>query len=100
MTGDGCAGRKGGYEASFTVEASVIMSVILLATGSIICFGYKQKSGVVSSYRSRFETEYAEHEAEEYCPEEYMRQMTIWDGLKKAYLRKNKEDELKKEVEE
>lgn len=88
------------YEASFTVEASVIMSVILLSTASIICFGYKQKADVAASYRSRFETEYAEHEEEAYCPEEYMRQMTIWEGVKEAYLRKKQETEGKKEVDE
>jgi hypothetical protein len=89
---------KDRFEASFTVEASVIMSVILLATGSIICFGYRQKAGVVASYKARYETEVSDHEDENYCPEEYMRQMTLWEGLKEAYLRDDKEEEQKKEV--
>ena len=87
------------YEASFTVEASVIMSVILLAVGSIICFGYRQKADVSASYRSRYENEFTEHEDEAYCPEEYMRQMTIWEGVKEAYLRKKEEQKTEEEKE-
>ena len=90
---------KNSFEASFTVEASVIMSVILLATGSIICFGYRQKAGVVASYKARYESEVSDHEDENYCPEEYMRQMTLWEGLKEAYLRESQEKGQKKEVE-
>ena len=84
-------------KASFTVEASFIMSIILLSIGSIICFAYRQKTGVTSAYTARFEAEAAEHEDEEYCPEEYMRQMTIWEGLKEAYLRKEQEQETQAE---
>ena len=80
------------FEASYTVEASVIMSVILLATGAIICFGYRQKANVVASYKTRYEAEFAGHEQEDHCPEEYMRQMTLWEGLKEAYLRKNNKE--------
>lgn len=83
--------------ASFTVEASFIMSIILLSIGAIICFAYRQKTGVAGAYMTRLEEEAAEHEDEEYCPEEYMRQMTIWEGLKEAYLRKEPEQETKAE---
>lgn len=80
-------GRECRVPASFTIEASIIMSVVLLSIGSVICFAYRQKAGVAGAFRERFEKESVSHEDEDYCPEEYMRELTLWNGVKKAYLR-------------
>ena len=86
-----CAAAR--LPASFSVEAAVVASVFFLSIGHAVRFAWRQEQTVTQRYEDRLEEMKDAREAGDAGrPEEYLRAVTLWEGIRRI-IEEEKEDD-------